>query len=133
MRACRLAKVALTLTSLLYADSVLLAQPSGVQVLTRLADVGPAIRACWRPPAASAGMELTLVFSFKRSGEILGAPRISFAKLHGDQEMQKQFVASALNALGACTPLKLTTALGAAMAGRPFAMLFKAESPSRRI
>jgi hypothetical protein len=78
-------------------------------------------------------MEVTLVFSFKRNGEILGKPRISFAKLRGDLDLQKQFVASTLKAVAACTPLRVSAALGGAIAGRPLAMLFKADAPSQPI
>jgi hypothetical protein len=131
---CHLFKIALTLTSWLLVTAGSLAQPAAADhVLDRYLDVGPAILACWRPPAGSAGMALTLVFSFKRNGEILGKPRITFSKLHGDRDLQKRFVASALNALALCTPLKITAALGGAIAGRPFAMLFKAAAPVQRI
>lgn len=133
LSSCRLATIALTLASWLPVNASSPAQTFAGHILNHYSDVGPAILACWNPPAESAGMELTLVFSFKRNGEILGKPRISYSKLHGDQDLQKQFVASALNALAACTPLKFTAALGAAIAGRPFAMLFKAAAPSQRI
>jgi hypothetical protein len=109
------------------------AQTAGERMLDRVSDVGPAILACWRPPPDSAGMELTLVFSFKRNGEILGEPRISYAKLQGDQGLQRQFVASALKALAACTPLRIAPSFGGAIAGRPFAMLFRAAAPSQGI
>jgi hypothetical protein len=109
------------------------AQEAAGRQLDRVSDVGPAILACWRPPLGSAGMELTLVFSFKRNGELLGKPRISFSKLRGEPDLQKQFVASALKALAGCTPLHVAPSLGAAIAGRPFAMLFKASAPSQGI
>jgi hypothetical protein len=107
-----------------------LAQLAGERVLDHIADLGPAILACWRPPRDSAGMELTLVFSFKRNGEIFGKPRISYAKLRGDQDLQERFVASALKALADCTPLRIAPGLGGAIAGRPFSMLFRASAPS---
>jgi hypothetical protein len=131
---CRLFKIALTLTAWLLVNAGSLAQPAAAgRALDRYLDVGPAILACWRPPAGSAGMALTLVVSFKRNGEILGKPRIGFSKLHGDLDLRKRFVASALNALALCTPLKLAAGLGGAIAGRPFAMLFKALAPGQRI
>jgi hypothetical protein len=55
------------------------------------------------------------------------------SKLRGDPDLQKQFVASTLKALNACTPLSVTPALGGAIAGRPFAMLFKAAAPGQQI
>lgn len=129
--ACR--RLAGSLALWLQLIAACLAQTSDDKVLDRYSQIGPAIFACWRPPAASAGMEITVVFSFKRDGEILGKPRISFSKLLGDHDLQKTFVASALKAISDCTPLKFTSALGGAIAGRPFALLFRAIPPSQNI
>jgi hypothetical protein len=129
----RLAALAPGLALSLCVGTAALSQPAGDRVLDRVADLGPAILACWRPPPDCAGMELTLVFSFRRNGEIFGKPHISYAKLHGDPDLQKQFVASALKALATCTPLHLAPTLGGAIAGRPFAMLFRAAARSQGI
>lgn len=109
------------------------AQPVERPPLDRLADIGPAIHACWKPPSDASGMELTLVFSLDRSGAVLGKPRISYSKLLGDPEQQRRFVASVLAALSACTPLRITDSLGAAIAGRPFAMRFRASGAGPHI
>ncbi len=58
-------------------------------LLTGFSEIAPAITACWTPPAGSAGMEMTLRFSLKRNGEINGKPRISFSKLPGGEDTQK--------------------------------------------
>lgn len=108
--------------------SPIAAQTPSRRVLERYNEIGPALIACWRPPEGTEGMEITLVFSFRKNGEILGKPRISFTRLHGDADLQKRFVASALAALAACTPLNLSEGLGAAVAGRPFAMLYRARA-----
>lgn len=102
------------------------AQAPGAAPLARYSEVGPA--ACWRPPKDSAGMEITLIFSFKRDGTLLGEPRIGFSKLLGDQDLQKRFVASALTALARCAPLKFSPGLAGAIAGRPFSMRFKTDA-----
>ncbi len=118
--------MALALLAWLLPGMASLAQPAERGPLNRLADIAPAIRACWHPPEDAAGMELTLVFSLDRSGAVLGKPRISYSKLRGDLDQQKRFVASILAAVAACTPLEITQALGAAIAGRPFSMRFRA-------
>jgi len=110
----------------LLVEGLALAQPAEGRPLDRIAEIGPAIRACWKPPSEDSGMELTLVFSLDRGGAILGKPRISYSRLGGDRDKQKRFVASVLAALAACTPLALTDSLGGAIAGRPFAMRFRA-------
>ena len=100
--------------------------------ITRFTDIAPALLACWRPPAGTEGMEITVVFGFRRDGALLGPPRISHARLTGDLDLRKRFVASALAAVADCTPLRFAPSLGGAVAGRPFAMLFRALSRGAR-
>jgi hypothetical protein len=117
----------------LLAGGAVLAQSTTRAPLDRIADIGPAILVCWHPPADARGMELTLAFSLDRRGAVLGKPRISYSKLLGDRDRQRRFVASVLEGLPACTPLEITGALGGAIAGRPFAMRFKAAASRRHI
>jgi hypothetical protein len=94
--------------------------------LERLRDVFLALRACWRLPKGDgpSGQQLTVRLSFKRSGELLGRPRITYSALNGDSEAQRRFAASVLAALETCLPLPFSPALGAAIAGRPFTFRF---------
>jgi hypothetical protein len=80
----------------LLAGGAVLAQSTTRAPLDRIADIGPAILACWHPPADARGMELTLVFSLDRRGAVLGKPRISYSKLLGDRDRQRRFVAAVL-------------------------------------
>ena len=70
-------------------------------------------------PPGVGGSEITIVFSLKRDGSLLGRPRISHAKLLGDPDAQRNFAAGALAAFGKCLPLSITDGLGGAIAGRP--------------
>ncbi len=106
---------------------------SSPKTLDRYAEVGPALLACWKPPAGTEGMEITVIFSFNRSGAVFGKPRITHTKLFGDDDLQKRFVSSALAALSDCTPLKFSDGLGGAVAGRPFSMLFRAVPRGRGV
>ncbi len=50
--------------------------------LDSIGDLFAALRSCWSPPpadSARAGMQMSVRFSFKRSGEIIGTPRMTFA------------------------------------------------------
>lgn len=95
-----------------------------VNTLTQLWD---ALYACWQPPAGSDGLEITLVFSVRRNGTIIGKPRVTWTKLAGaDIALQKSFVGSVLAALDKSLPLPLTDSMGGAIAGRPFALRFAA-------
>jgi hypothetical protein len=75
------------------------------------------------------GSELTILFSLKRDGSLLGKPRISHAKLLGDSSAQRAFVESVLAAFDKCLPLSITEGLGGAVAGRP--MSFRVVSQPR--
>ena len=103
------------------------------RALDRIQDIGDELRRCWLPPPQSGGLEITVMMSFKRNGELLGKPRITFSKLAGDAETQKTFVASVFRAIERCTPLHLTDALGGAIAGRPITMHYSGRNPERQI
>ena len=103
------------------------------RALDRIQDIGDELRRCWLPPPQSGGLEITVMMSFKRNGELLGKPRITFSKLTGDAETQKTFVAAVFRAIERCTPLHLTDALGGAIAGRPITMHYFGRSPERAI
>src|SRR3981189_2726601 len=54
--------------------------------LDTIGDLFAALRSCWSPPPADAarqGMQMSVRFSFKRTGEIIGAPRMTFATAGG--------------------------------------------------
>ena len=70
-------------------------------------------------PAASAGSEVTVLFSIKRDGGLQRQPRITHSKLMGDEASQKEFLAAALSGIARCFPLSIIDGLGGAVAGRP--------------
>ena len=76
-----------------------------------------ALSDCVTAPVAG-DSEITIVFSLKRDGALLGKPRISHAKLLGDEADQREFVRDVLMAFGRCVPVRITDELGAAIAGR---------------
>jgi hypothetical protein len=98
--------------------------------LERIADVFRAFRGCWRRPSAEAsGQQVTVRLSFKRNGEVLGKPRITFYQARGDAQTRERFRSSVLAALQSCTPLPLSDALGSTIAGRPFTLRFVDDQP----
>ncbi|WP_112664197.1 cell envelope integrity protein TolA [Microvirga flavescens] len=96
-----------------------------------LNDVFRVIQSCWRPPRNSgfSGQEITVLLSFKRNGELLGKPRITFYKSGGDADQRDAFQRSVLEAFARCTPLPVTEKLGSAIAGRPFTFRFADTRP----
>ena len=83
-----------------------------------------ALFACWQAPVGSEGMEITLLFSLRRNGTLIGEPRATWSKLTGDEDHQRAFVASVLQALNRALPMPFTASMGGAIAGRPLAPRF---------
>ena len=99
------------------------AAPPGPPVDT-LEAMGRALRACWRPPEHVGRFQVTVTFALRRSGEVLGKPRITYSTFDGGTDERKLIVGAILQALGDCTPVNITGALGGAIAGRIFTMTF---------
>jgi hypothetical protein len=87
-----------------------------------LRDLSAALNACVKAPGGPIGSELTIVFTLRRDGRLFGKPRISHARLVGEPEVQRRFVAGAVAALGKCLPVAITDGLGGAIAGRPMSI-----------
>ena len=91
------------------------------------------LRRCFKPPSGSAGSEITLVFSIDHTGAIMGKPRISYSKLVGDVQTQKEFVASALAMLQNCTPVPVTREFGLMAANKVRASGWSPATGSRAV
>jgi hypothetical protein len=95
--------------------------------LDTIGDLFAALRSCWSPPpAASAreGMQMSVRFSFKRSGEIIAAPRLTYSTAGVSADTRATYQKAINDSLGACMPLKFTGGLGGALAGRPIAIRY---------
>jgi hypothetical protein len=69
-------------------------------------------------------MQMTVRFSFKRSGDMIGPPRVTFATAGTPADVRDTYLKSINASLGACVPLKFTGGLGGALAGRPIAIRY---------
>jgi hypothetical protein len=95
--------------------------------LNTIAEVFAALEACWMPPdldQSRAGMQITVMLAFKRSGELLGKPRITYESPGATEEERATYRAALAQALARCLPLRFTDALGNALAGRPMTLRF---------
>ena len=95
--------------------------------LDTIRDMFAALRACWEPPPkdeARHGMEYTIRFAFRRDGEMIAAPRMTYASHDAPAEMRDKYRGAIDEALKRCTPLHFTDAMGGAVAGRPIAIRF---------
>ena len=93
------------------------------------ADIAQALIACWHPPHE--GDEISVRMSFRRDGSIFGKPRMTYMKAGGGLDRQAALATSIYQAIAACQPLRFTSALGAAIAGRTVLIRFVA--PRRKL
>jgi hypothetical protein len=97
------------------------------QKLNTILQMYDALRACWVPPPpdeARAGMQMSVRFSFKRTGEIIGTPRVTYATPGAPQDVRETYQHAITDSLAHCTPLPFTAGLGGAVAGRPINVRF---------
>jgi hypothetical protein len=95
--------------------------------LDTIGDLFAALRSCWSPPPAGNAredMQMSVRFSFKRSGEMIGPPRMTYATSGVPADTRSTYLKAINASLDACLPLKFTGSLGGALAGRPIAIRY---------
>jgi hypothetical protein len=95
--------------------------------LNTLNDLWAALQACWIPPPleqSRTGMQVTVMMSFKRNGELFGHPKITFESVEASDDERLAYRIAVADMLKRCAPLPFTEGLGNAIAGRPFTMRF---------
>jgi hypothetical protein len=95
--------------------------------LNTILDVFSALRACWVPPPkdeARSGTQMTVRLSFKRNGEMIAEPRVTYVTPGISPDVRRVYWDAVAAAFRRCTPLPFTDGLGGALAGRPFAVRF---------
>ncbi|TPI46672.1 hypothetical protein FJW05_14540 [Mesorhizobium sp. B2-9-1] len=95
-----------------------------VAPLNGMNEVGAALLACWTPPANSDNSSVTLSFSFKRDGTLIGPPKTTAIHVGGDDKARKAYVDAATKALNDCLPLSLSPTLAQGIAGNVFTLQF---------
>ena len=98
-----------------------------------LMDIRRQFSACLEGTPIEKGSVITITFAMKRDGSLLGKPRISYSHFNGDAVSRRRFVEDVHHALNSCLPLKITPALGAAIAGQIFFVTFEGDEPQQRL
>jgi len=90
--------------------------------LNTIGDLFAALRSCWSPPAPDAareGMQISVLFSFNKSGVMIALPRVTFATPGTPADVRDAYLKSIKASLNGCSPFKFTVELGDNIAGRP--------------
>jgi len=95
--------------------------------LDTIGDLFAALRSCWSPPSADSareGMQMSVRFSFRRSGEIIATPRLTYSTAGVPADTRATYLKAINASLDGCVPLKFSDGLGGALAGRPIAIRY---------
>ena len=94
-------------------------------------DVLARLNGCWRPPPLSRAnpIDITVIFSFNRAGEIMGHPRITYESEQATDSDRLAYRIAVMQALQRCTPMPFTEGMAGAVAGHPFAIRFRNRKP----
>jgi hypothetical protein len=108
-------------------------EPAAQRISTLVA-VAPFIAKCWKPPSVDppAIVEVTVRISFSANGTVYGDPFVTFVTPNKDEKQKGLITASILSAIKQCTPVPFTSELGGAVAGRIFAIRFRAQPQAGR-
>jgi len=100
---------------------------AGGQTLDSISALYAALRACWVPPPkdeARHGMQYTVRFAFKRDGEIVAPPFVTYSSHDAPAQVRDTYRDAVNAALQRCTPMRFSEGMGGAVAGRPIAIRF---------
>ena len=113
---------------LLMSSTCVQAQPAQVD---NIRDVFAKLRTCWKPPPASRAnpIDITVIVSFNRAGQILGHPRITYESEQATDNDRPEYRIAVMETLQRCTPMPFTEGMAGAIAGRPFAIQFHNRKP----
>ncbi len=117
-------RLLLAAAALLFGISGAVAEDAQVNTIQ---DIFRHLRTCWKPPPAAKAhpIDITVVVSFNRAGNILGHPRITYESAEASDDDRLQYRIAVMEALQRCTPMPFTDAMAGAAAGRPFAIQFR--------
>ena len=105
------------------------AEPAEVNTIR---DLFARLKTCWQPPPASGAnpdIDITVVVSFNRAGDILGHPKITYESEQANDNDRLMYRIAVMETLQRCTPMPFTQSMGSAVAGRPFAVQFRNRKP----
>jgi hypothetical protein len=88
------------------------------------------IGSCWRIPAsAGALIDITVMVSFDRGGNILGKPKITYESEQATDNDRLLYRVAVMEALQRCTPMPFTEGMAGASAGHPVTIRFMNRKP----
>ncbi|WP_454622681.1 hypothetical protein [Brucella anthropi] len=109
---------------LLAAVTVIAAGVVQAKKLETMSEVRSELHTCWSPPPDIIKSSVTLSFSFRRDGSLMGPPRATAINVLGDDNAKAPFLNAAIEAVEKCTPLQLAPSLAQEISGGVFTTQF---------
>lgn len=109
---------------LVLAALVALPLPAAGVPLDTMDGVGAKILSCWSPPAGAENSVVSMRFSLKADGSLIGPPRPAYIDVSGSDDVRKKFIAAAAAAIQKCTPVELSADLARGIGGQVFTLDF---------
>ena len=75
--------------------------------------------------SAHPGIDITVIVSFNRDGNIFGHPKITYESEQADDNDRLMYRIAVMEALQRCTPMPFTPGMAGAVAGRPLIVPFR--------
>jgi hypothetical protein len=100
--------------------------------LNTIDDLFTALRACWTPPSpgeSSEGTEMSVRFSLKRDGRLIGPPRMTYATGGVSAHTRDVYFSSIAASLDGCVPFALTKGFSNAIVGQPIMIRYVDNRP----
>jgi hypothetical protein len=100
------------------------AEPGKVDTLAAMFD---RLGKCWKSPKlpeGDPGMQITVMFSLTRTGELFGKPKITFESPEASEADSIAYRVAVMETLQRCTPMPFTEGMGNAAAGHPIRFRF---------
>lgn len=101
--------------------------PSQNATINSIHDLFAVLRACWEAPPrdqAQEGMQMTVRFSFRRSGEIIAPPFVTYTKPGTKADVKQVYRHAIDEALDRCGRLSFSETFKKAIPGRPISIRY---------
>jgi hypothetical protein len=79
---------------------------------------------CIGPLQLHSGTAMSIRFSLRRDGSMIGKPRVTYLHTPKDEDVRDEDLKAVADAFNRCLPARITPALGGAIAGQPITFSF---------
>ena len=90
------------------------------------------INACIGPLPLHSGTAMSIRFALRRDGSLIGQPRVTYMQAPNNEVDRDEDLKTVADAFNRCVPVKITPALGGAIAGQLFTFSYLPKKPEQK-